>query len=292
MDHKEKATRDAMRDGLISGLCGLLPSGLGVWYLSNYSKKFLQYTNYSTRTALVIMPPLFMFGLTSETTINSTVRNSQNRKQHAKEINQWADENSYADLAAGRRSTDDTKLLFDKLTAEEQQTRLSSLYAKSVKDSGMRIVEKMGPHHIIANFWQENPFKVLLGIGAPTVAMIFMHKQKANKTALQMQLMQTRVLGQTSMIFFLLSVMGFKEYMDRNGKFITQAEADNMVMEMQRTREELFNRLGVTSPALGQQSNLVQVNKPISTVFQVDRNGKVVRTKKGDKIDEKADASK
>lgn len=284
MDQKQEATRAALRDGLISGLCGLIPSGLGVWYFSNYSKKFLQYTNYSTRTALVIMPPLFMFGLTSETTINSTVRNSQNRKQHAKEINQWVDSTSYIDPVGATRSTQETKLMLDKMTMEEQQTRLSSLYAKSVEDSGMRIVEgsSLGPHHILANFWQEHPFKVLLGIGAPTVAMIFLQQQKTNKTALQMQIMQTRVLGQTSMIFFLLSIMGFKEYMDRNGKFITQTEADNMVMEMQRTREELFNRLGVTTPTPGQEGSL-QVKKPISTAFQVDRNGKVVRIKEVNK---------
>jgi len=284
MDQKQEATRAALRDGLISGLCGLIPSGLGVWYFSNHSKKFLQYTNYSTRTALVIMPPLFMFGLTSEMTINSTVRNSQNRKQHAKEINQWVDSTSYIDTVGGTRSTEETKLMLDKMTSEEQQTRLSSLYAKSVEDSGMRIVEgsSLGPHHILANFWQEHPFKVLLGIGAPTVAMIFLQQQKTNKTALQMQIMQTRVLGQTSMIFFLLSIMGFKEYMDRNGKFITQTEADNMIMEMQRTREELFNRLGVTTPTPGQEGSL-QVKKPISTAFQVDRNGKVVRIKEVDK---------
>lgn len=249
----------------------------------NYTSYF-KYTNYSTRTALVIMPPLFMFGLTSETTINSTVRNSQNRKQHAKEINQWVDSTSYIDPVGATRSTQETKLMLDKMTMEEQQTRLSSLYAKSVEDSGMRIVEgsSLGPHHILANFWQEHPFKVLLGIGAPTVAMIFLQQQKTNKTALQMQIMQTRVLGQTSMIFFLLSIMGFKEYMDRNGKFITQTEADNMVMEMQRTREELFNRLGVTTPTPGQEGSL-QVKKPISTAFQVDRNGKVVRIKEVNK---------
>ena len=41
----------------------------------------------------------------------------------------------------------------------------------------------------------------------------------------------------------LLGVMGFKEYMDRQGKFITQAEADARVAQMQHTRQTLLERL-------------------------------------------------
>lgn len=37
--------------------------------------------------------------------------------------------------------------------------------------------------------------------------------------------------------------MGFKEYMDNTGKFITEAEADARVQEMKRVRESLLNRL-------------------------------------------------
>ena len=37
--------------------------------------------------------------------------------------------------------------------------------------------------------------------------------------------------------------MGFKEYMDQQGKFITQAEADLRVAQMQHTRAVLLERL-------------------------------------------------
>ena len=37
--------------------------------------------------------------------------------------------------------------------------------------------------------------------------------------------------------------MGFKEYMDQQGKFITEAEADARVEEMKRVRESLLQRL-------------------------------------------------
>jgi hypothetical protein len=55
--------------------------------------------------------------------------------------------------------------------------------------------------------------------------------------------MHTRVFGQFSVIIMLLSLMGFKSYMDNSGKFITQAEADNRVEEMKRMREELLKRI-------------------------------------------------
>lgn len=37
--------------------------------------------------------------------------------------------------------------------------------------------------------------------------------------------------------------MGFKDYMDKQGKFITQTEADARVAEMQHTRQVLLHRL-------------------------------------------------
>ena len=51
------------------------------------------------------------------------------------------------------------------------------------------------------------------------------------------------VFGQFATLSLLLGVMGFKEYMNANGRFITQAEADYRVAEMHRVREELQFRL-------------------------------------------------
>ncbi len=41
----------------------------------------------------------------------------------------------------------------------------------------------------------------------------------------------------------LLSLMGFKEYMDRSGKFITDADVQARVAQMQQSRSELLYRL-------------------------------------------------
>ena len=55
--------------------------------------------------------------------------------------------------------------------------------------------------------------------------------------------MHTRVYGQFAVISMLLSLMGFKTYMDNCGKFITQQEADTRVEEMKRMREDLLQRI-------------------------------------------------
>merc|ERR1712137_1436274 len=60
---------------------------------------------------------------------------------------------------------------------------------------------------------------------------------------LQSKLMHTRVFGQFAVITMLLSLMGFKEYMDRNGKYITEADANRRVLQMHQMREELMAKL-------------------------------------------------
>ena len=56
--------------------------------------------------------------------------------------------------------------------------------------------------------------------------------------------------------------MGFKEYMDQNGKFITEAEADARVEEMRRVRESLLQRLDYEEQqAKKQRDKLVQAHE-------------------------------
>ena len=58
-----------------------------------------------------------------------------------------------------------------------------------------------------------------------------------------MKLMHTRVFGQFAVLTMLLSLMGFKEYMDRSGKFITEEDVQARVAQMQQSRGELLMRL-------------------------------------------------
>ena len=61
--------------------------------------------------------------------------------------------------------------------------------------------------------------------------------------SMQLKILHTRVLGQFTVICTLLGVMGLKELMDRQGKFISEAEVENRVLEMEKTRMDLMDRL-------------------------------------------------
>lgn len=77
----------------------------------------------------------------------------------------------------------------------------------------------------------------------PTVGYIFYGRSGQEHLQLQMKVMHTRVMGQFAVISMLLTLMGFKEYMDRSGKYVTEADVNARVAQMQESRMELLARL-------------------------------------------------
>lgn len=70
--------------------------------------------------------------------------------------------------------------------------------------------------------------------------------------------------------------MGFKEYMDQNGRFITEEERDERVEEMRRVRESLLERLEhERQQAQKQQDKLDQAH---NEVVEEKRNKQHVST--------------
>lgn len=192
-------------------------------------------------------------------------------KDHANEVSQWSQKNMKLSKHDSSSSTsslinnnvnknDKTsnpdeermKILSEKLDAkvenmseEERSKQLVELYRKSVENSGVRIVpgNSLGIHHKFANFWQENPFKMLTALSVPTIAYIFKGKTGQKHLQLQSMIMHTRVYGQGAVLIMLLTLMGFKAYMDSEGSFITENEAQYRILEMKFAREKLLERL-------------------------------------------------
>jgi len=258
-------TQAAAKDGLISGALMGIPSTFAVWTGMRYPS-FVKATNWQSRTALAIMPPLFMYALASEQKINLTIKQSLDEKEHSRAVGKWATERekieqqhtidiqqqrhaaasgsdgeSTLEQAVNNLSSSATPPTSD-LAADKQ---LHALYRKSVEESGVRIVpgDSLGIHHQMANFWQENPFKILAGVGVPTVLYIFKGKQGQKHLQLQSKLMHTRVYGQFAVLTMLLGLMGFKSYMDSWGKFVTEVEAEYRVVEMEQMRRNLIERI-------------------------------------------------
>lgn len=176
------------------------------------------------------MPPLFVFGLTSE-------------KKLEHQMKQMAHEGSIAwneEQEAKRREE-----LNNSIKSADQTKAMMDLYRSEVEASGVRIVpgDSLGLHHRALNYWQANPFKMLAAAGVPTVLYIF--KGKSNQAHLQLQskIMHTRVYGQLAVIGMLLGFMGVKTYMDTEGTFITEAQAEAKAREMAEKRNRLLSRI-------------------------------------------------
>ena len=163
-----------------------------------------QFTNWQSRTAMVIMPALFAFALTSEHKMADRMREVANETEHALQTVEWADREH-------RRRQQQSS------SQQQSETELRKLYKQAVLESAIRVVpgNTLGAHHRMANYVQENPFKLLAAVGVPAVAYIFYGRTTKEHLNFQMRLLHTRVYGQFTIICSLLSIMGIKEFMDR-----------------------------------------------------------------------------
>lgn len=117
-----------------------------------------QYTNWQSRTAIAIMPALFVFTLTSEMKMVHRMEEVAGETEHAIKSVEWADQKQRQD---------------ENVSVKRQEVRL--LYREAVLNSGLRLVEgdHLSTSHKAANYVQANPFKCIIGVGAPAVALIF-----------------------------------------------------------------------------------------------------------------------
>jgi hypothetical protein len=231
-NRSDEVTSTALYDGIVAGALALVPSTAAVYY-AMHNPKFIKSTNWQSRTALSIMPALFAFALASENKVNHRIQELKSETSYAREVSDWAEKKHEHNKQSMQRMETNAAL----------EKQLHDIYQQSVKNSGVRIVEgdSIGVHHRIANFWQENPFKILAGVGVPSVLYIFSGRK--GNLQLQSKLMHTRVYGQFFVVSMLLGLMGFKTYMDSMGKYISQKEADTRVDEMKTMRADLLRRI-------------------------------------------------
>eukprot|EP00562_Extubocellulus_spinifer_P008150 CAMPEP_0178503322 /NCGR_PEP_ID=MMETSP0696-20121128/17980_1 /TAXON_ID=265572 /ORGANISM="Extubocellulus spinifer, Strain CCMP396" /LENGTH=284 /DNA_ID=CAMNT_0020132447 /DNA_START=46 /DNA_END=900 /DNA_ORIENTATION=+ len=230
-DKQEDVSASAFLHGAFYGAMALVPSTLVVGGLMKTSPRFLKATNFQSRTALAIMPPLFVFGLTSE-------------KKLEHDMKQMAAEGT--DAWVKQQEAEQHKKLKDSIhSLSAEQAEMMELYKDEVEHSGVRIVpgDTLSIPQRVANYWQANPFKILAAIGIPGVFYIFKGKAGQEHLQLQSKIMHTRVYGQFAVIGMLLSLMGFKQYMDTEGTFITEREAQEKVEAMAIKREQLLKRI-------------------------------------------------
>lgn len=232
--HKDEVAQQAFYEGLTNGFFTLVPTAGALYIALKQSPRFRSVTNWQSRTALVIMPALFVFGFTSEEKVVHQMKEMARANQHSHDSVKWAE----------RQLTKKSQQQH-----EDQQKELGDLYRRAIYESGVRVVPELKFHHIASNYVAENPFKVLATIAVPGVAWIFYGRSGQEHLTFSMKVMHTRVFGQFATISALLGVMGFKEYVDRHGRFISQNQAEARVEEMKELRTEMLARLEAKNEA-------------------------------------------
>jgi len=111
------------------------------------------------------------------------------------------------------------------IISEQVATRLANPQAFAADLSTGR-VSALAPHQRMANYLYDNPMKTLVMLGTPTVLTIFLSKGGQTELTLSQRLMQTRVLGQFSVLAILIGTLGFHDYMAKRGRFLEPWEEE------------------------------------------------------------------
>lgn len=187
---RDETVNSATFEGLVNGAITLIPT-LGGLAIAMKNPTFVARTNWQSRTAMVIMPPLFMFGLTAETKLNEHMHNMARENRHSRETVHWAEEEM-------KRQRQD----FNDSLPRDENLHLNMLYQRSVKDSGVCVVpgDRLAWYHQAANYAAENPVKVLAATAIPAVSAIFWGGTGKEHLEFSVRLLHTRVFGQFATI--------------------------------------------------------------------------------------------
>jgi hypothetical protein len=160
---------EATKEGLASGGLAAVPSVLAVYAAMQFSPKFVKATNWQSRTAMVIMPPLFAFATAAESKLVHRMHEMTAEKEHSYEMAEWSTASQKQMLKDHKEQL--KKWSTQKILAQpgmrdngaltiqeddEKEREIAGKFRDSVLNSGVRVVpgDSLGVHHQLANFWQ------------------------------------------------------------------------------------------------------------------------------------------
>ncbi len=126
------------------------------------------------------MPPLFAFGFAAESKLVHRMHEMAHEAEHSKNMAEWTQQHMLNEhkkelqrmttqriLSQPGFSGQKLDLPADDESDDEVERKIVARFRESVLNSGVRVVpgDSLGLYHKVANFWQENPFKILAGVG-------------------------------------------------------------------------------------------------------------------------------
>lgn len=87
-------------------------------------------------------------------------------------------------------------------------------------DAAPKPVKSLMPmHHKVLNYLYDRPFHMVAGLGVPFAGFVLHKNLKMTHLTLSQKIMHSRVFAQAGVLSILLSVMAFRGYMDKRGRF-------------------------------------------------------------------------
>mmetsp|Transcript_19042 Transcript_19042/g.20641 ORF Transcript_19042/g.20641 Transcript_19042/m.20641 type:complete len:200 (-) Transcript_19042:58-657(-) len=87
------------------------------------------------------------------------------------------------------------------------------------KVAAKKVVNNMPLHHQAMNYIYDHPFQFVASLGIPLATTILYQQKHNTHLTFSQKIMHSRVFAQGGTLAILLTTMGFREYMDRNGRF-------------------------------------------------------------------------
>mmetsp|Transcript_12872 Transcript_12872/g.26277 ORF Transcript_12872/g.26277 Transcript_12872/m.26277 type:complete len:288 (-) Transcript_12872:74-937(-) len=221
---QSKVIQNASYNAFKDALPVLLFTTLSVLTLTKKSPMFAKSTGPSSRTAIAIMPPFFVWGLTSE---HEVIRGKREAS--------W-DAHYGGNEGIGKGKESKNVIQVDKNYVPPKPSHISASEYLSEFGTVVQIVPSLSLRHKLSNFVSSNPFEVLLGLGVPFAVGALRVQSRNREIKPSQMIMHARVIGQAGALTLLLTLMGFKAAADYWGRYITQEEADDMVEEERRRR--------------------------------------------------------
>ena len=252
---QEGVTAEAKKEGFrISAMT--LPFSAAATYFAAIRKSgpLHKFTNVSSRTALVIMPPFFAFALASEMSIVHQKVSEEASDEHTrfKPANSLNPPHSASLRYASQKvnmvsimKSQEPKITVEQSAASPIPTTIGNKFT-DLDGNNWRVVDgDLRLHHKVINFAAAHPFKTLVGAGAPVVGSIFYYQQQQAKSAayklkFSQKVMHARVFGQFFALSLLVSVMGVRELVEYSGGMYLSASDKFLLQKKESESDQRF----------------------------------------------------
>jgi len=97
--------------------------------------------------------------------------------------------------------------------------RFPERWGLSEENIKRNIVTRIPIHHRVANALYDNPFSLIVALGAPFAGVVLSRQMAMKHLTISQRVMHSRVFAQAGILVIGLSTLAFRDYMNKRGRF-------------------------------------------------------------------------